>query len=365
MDFPTSPQEITPAWLTKILRQKIGLDTFTVISLEIEPFDDDAGMTSWIARISLQYDRPAPQLPRSVIGKFPLVDPKRDKPVGRRSSANSAEREVRFYEEIAPLTDLRTPQCYFGAFEKTGGGYLLLLEDLGAWRLLRDEAMTFECAAILIEQLARFHAQWWNRPQVLDMAWLPLIDHFYSQWPKTFPAYVSTFMDKYSQRLPADFAEISRQLLAALSPLAARETDSHVTIMHADYCPNNLFARNATIGPEFAIIDWNTAFRGNGALDVAYFILRSLPTTDRRNWESQLLERYHAHLVDYGVTDYPFDDFRTHYRWELLAGFMRNIIVSSRFEPAQNPDQVDLYLGEYMPRYQAAFYDHHLGQLGG
>lgn len=358
MDFPITPQEITPEWLTGILRQSAGNDTASVTATNIELFAIGAGLTSRLARIRLQYDRSAPDLPQSLIGKFPHFDSERRK---RYKSVRTLEGEVCFYQKVAPSIDMRTPQCYFSAYNESTYEFLILLEDLGTWRHLQDEPMTFEFVDALLEQLARLHARWWNNPSLLEMDWLP-VNH-YRNWLKIVPPRIPTFMDNYSHRVSADFAQVTERLLALLPALARRETAKPFTIMHGDYATTNMFARNVATGLEFAVVDWGLVMRGNGAFDVAYFLLRCLTIDDRQNWEAHLLERYHATLIEGGAEDYAFDDFIINYRWEILAGFIRCIAAASVVDPALSPDKAALYLEGYLPRYHAAYFDHYLSRL--
>ena len=358
LDFPITPQEVTPEWLTGVLRQKTEFDKVTVTSLDIEMFNLDAGLSSRLARINLHYDPPASMLPQSLIGKFPHFDPQR-----RKSAADfrTLEGEVRFYQEIAPFIEMRTPKCYFGRYDEISRDFLLLLEDLSAGRLLQHEAMTFEVADILIEQLARFHAQWWNRPQVLEMNWLPMTN--YLNWLEIMPPLFPRFMEKHSSHVSADFPQIIARLLAQLPTLAHRETDKPFTIMHGDYGTTNMFAMTDATSPEIAIIDWGIAGRGNGAFDVAFFMIRSLSIDERHNWGNRLLQRYHTTLLEQEVEGYTFADFMTNYRWEVLAGFIRGIGAASFLDPVQSPDKFELYFKGNLPRYHAAYIDHKLEQL--
>src|SRR5690349_15903530 len=100
LDFPITPQDITPAWLAEVLRQKTGVDEVSITSIDIEMFSLDAGLSSRLARIKLHYEMPAPMLPPSLVGKFPHSNPE-----WRKGAAGfrTLEGEVRFYQEIAPF----------------------------------------------------------------------------------------------------------------------------------------------------------------------------------------------------------------------------------------------------------------------
>src|SRR5262249_53710084 len=84
------------------------------------------------------------------------------------------EREVGFYQHVARQVQLRTPRCYFGAFEPSNGDFVLLLEDL-APGVVGDQGAgcTMEHARTAIRELAKFQARWWGSPALEQLEWLP------------------------------------------------------------------------------------------------------------------------------------------------------------------------------------------------
>ncbi|HLB23413.1 MAG TPA: hypothetical protein VJP07_04915, partial [Dehalococcoidia bacterium] len=133
LQIPTSPQELTPEWLTHALRQ-----TGTITGAKVHSFDmktgiqEGTGFMGELARIRPKYDRPEDGAPQSLIAKMPATAPEnREVPEFFRFY----EREVRFYEQIAETVELRTPRCYYSAFEPASGDYVLLLEDLAPARV--------------------------------------------------------------------------------------------------------------------------------------------------------------------------------------------------------------------------------------
>ncbi|MDH3599878.1 MAG: ecdysteroid 22-kinase family protein [Candidatus Tectomicrobia bacterium] len=52
------------------------------------------------------------------------------------------EREVRFYEQLVPQMELRTPNCYYSAIDLETGHSVLLLEDLTGGRKIDKFADT-------------------------------------------------------------------------------------------------------------------------------------------------------------------------------------------------------------------------------
>src|SRR6185369_8066491 len=94
--------------------------------------------------------------PAAVIAKFPAA-------AGENRDVamyfHFYEREVGFYQHIAEQVQLRTPRCYFGAYEPSNSDYALLLEDLSP-AVVGDQVAgcTTERARLAVRELARFQA---------------------------------------------------------------------------------------------------------------------------------------------------------------------------------------------------------------
>ncbi len=58
MDVPTSPEAVTPAWLTAALRSTRTLRDAAVESVQSSRIGVEAGYSGQIARLQLTYDEP-------------------------------------------------------------------------------------------------------------------------------------------------------------------------------------------------------------------------------------------------------------------------------------------------------------------
>ena len=109
LEIPAGPQELTPDWLTRALRQSGAIGSASVVSFDAKIIGEGAGFMGQLVQVKLTYDRPEPGAPRSLIAKFPAAAPE------NREVAEFFrfyEREVRFYEQIAKTVELRVPRCY-------------------------------------------------------------------------------------------------------------------------------------------------------------------------------------------------------------------------------------------------------------
>ena len=79
MDFPRTVDEITPEWLTQVLRESGAIQKSTVESFDIEPIGVGMGTVGILKRLVLQFDVHEPNAPGSVVAKFsPIEESKRE-----------------------------------------------------------------------------------------------------------------------------------------------------------------------------------------------------------------------------------------------------------------------------------------------
>lgn len=108
------PDDLTPVWFSSVLAVDISAVKCTPIGV---------GMVGLNLRCELVGDG---RHPTSVLVKLPSADP-----TSRATgvSLRNYEREVKFYDEIAPTVGIRAPRCYHGSWDAASGYFVLVLED--------------------------------------------------------------------------------------------------------------------------------------------------------------------------------------------------------------------------------------------
>jgi len=317
--YPANPTEITAEWLTTALRKSGAIESSRVTSFDAKVIGEGAGLFGQLAKVALTYDKAGPSAPSSLIAKFPTTAPE------NREVAmffRFYETEVNFYEQIAEQVELRTPRCYFSAFEPSNGDYLLLLEDLAPAQV-GDQAAG--CSAkhvqLAISELAKFHATWWNSPELDNLDWLPgydaewLIQAMEDGYAQAWEPFVEFTKDYLTPEL-ADVGKRFGNSIRKITNMAGK--DMPTTITHGDFRLDNLFFASPEGGPPFAVIDWQISSKGGGIFDVAKFVCDTLPVADRKAAERDLVKLYHDTLVGRGVKDYSFEQCWEDYRLSTL-----------------------------------------------
>jgi hypothetical protein len=175
VQIPNAPADLTPAWLTDILRQSGMLRDSSVVSIKISLVPDGRGFAAQSARLRLTYDIAGNDAPRSMFLKLSVANPdSREK----LRVVGLYETETGFYRELNGSCPLRTPQVYASLYEPHTGESLLLLEDIGSLRFGDNlTGSTIEEARTAISSLARMQAHYWNNPQMEKCVWLRSAKH--------------------------------------------------------------------------------------------------------------------------------------------------------------------------------------------
>jgi len=261
----------------------------------------------------------------------------------RGAGLAATQREVRFFEKIAPLWAHPAPG-FLGAWEDGRGEdarLLLLTEDLGAagYALPRDGVSHAQLQGV-VDTLVLLHARFWQRLQVeiLDPAHpIPSVTQSAQAWPAGVIAAHATavrgaaasFLEAATAALTwAERALLEEVLEAWEGRFLARAAEGRsITLIHGDFhlLGNVFFAAGE---PRPRVIDWSELKPGLGPHDLAYCLV-SAPTEDRPARDLALLRRYWEGLRAAGVEGYRWDLCQWDYRFSLITNLFQAVLQNS------------------------------------
>jgi len=269
-----------------------------------------------------------------LIAKLPATDPT-SRATGLMLRAY--EKEVRFYQELAPTLDVRTPTVHAAEIDTTTGSFVLLLDDLAPARA-GDQLVgcTPQQARAALSELVELHAPRWGDPTLRSIEWLlgdrgPARDMMIGLLPGLW----SGFLDRYADRLDDDVRSAGAIVFDHLP--AFYEDREPSTIVHGDYRLDNLLF-DPTDG-SVAVLDWQTCTVGPGPADAAYFVGAGLLPEVRRSAEAELFDHYHRGLVAAGV-DVDRGDCWEMYRRGTWAGLVMAVGASMLVERTERGDDM-------------------------
>lgn len=319
-DFPRALDQVTPGWLTQILRGAGAITSASVTSFGMERVGVGVGFLGQLGRITPAYDRPEAGAPSALIGKFP-ADDEAARDMAAMYGFYSAE--LNFYREIAREVSTRTAHCYYAAITDDGREFALVTEDLSQTGHVGDQVRgcSLEQARMALRELARFHAAWWDHPGLPAMSWLPVgTDLTRISWEQAYPYGWQPALERYERFLTPQVREAAPHLNERLLAMLPQFDAMPQTIMHGDYRLDNMFFGDPGSGYDVAVIDWQILNRGWATYDVAYFVSLNLPVADRRAHERDLVREYYDTLTAAGP--------RVSYTWEACwQDYVRSLAV--------------------------------------
>jgi hypothetical protein len=318
IDVPSTIDLVTCEWLTGVLRGSGAVTPSTsVIELAADQIGVGLGVMALLYRITPTY-APASAGPRSIVIKMAS---RHNETRAVAAGYRFYEREASFYQRLSDKTELRSPLAYHAAYDANSGDFVVVMEDLSAGRVCDQiTGCSVEDALAVVTTLARHHGEWWNNPRLLDYQFIqspadPPYPAFNAQsgsdaWGPCL-ANIGHVIPESLRFVGERWAEIGPRIME-LSP------DLPWTLTHGDLRLDNIFFGASG---DFAVVDWQICFRNGGAFDLAYFLSQSLPVSQRRAHEHQLLDAYYNELWASGVNDYPVDDLWRDYRRAVLFCF--------------------------------------------
>jgi hypothetical protein len=311
LPIPRTLEEMTPEWLTGALREGGVIRDAAVTAVTCTGIGAGAGFLAQLGRLALTYDRAEPGAPATLVAKIPTLDP------GGREVSNLFDfyhREIRFYEDCSAHVDLSCARRYYTASDRDAQEYVLLMEDLAAHSQVGDEVAgcTVEQCERAVDEIARFHASWWQSPRLEQLDWMPLVNAPVHQSAE--PAYQQAwgpFTEMFGSLMTPHIREVGERMQTRVVALLDLVEPAPRTIIHGDFRADNVFFG----GPKgFSVIDWQISSKGRGVFDVAYFLASSCDPALRKQHEMRLLRRWHDVVSRADATDYTFERALLDYR---------------------------------------------------
>ncbi len=350
LPLPITPQGVDARWLTAALSQRYpGVE---VLHATIE---DIILGTSTKIRVRLDYNDQGRELPATLIVKGGFEEHSPQMPFMYLS-------EMRYYRELAQRMPLNVPRCFFTGTDSASHQSIVIIEDLvprGVRFCHAQSSHSYDQTAAFLDALAQCHAEWWNRPELVDggeLGWVmqpfdPASFGYYDHYlqAERWQHYIE---QPRGAAIPRVFHDRD-WMRNALQGLGRFHADGIRTLTHGDTHLGNLYIE--TDGrPGF--LDAQSR-RAPWYHDIPYHMVGALDVLDRRQWEKPLLAGYLQRLAAYGVAEPPsLDEAFEAYRRSIVYGLFIFMINETRFQP-------EAVNTAYTARFAAAAVDHGVAAL--
>lgn len=315
------PGDLTVAWAQQIVDKH---DTNTIVA-KVDIVGVDIGTTTRVC-LTVEHNGPS-TLPSRWFVKLPSLS-------WRARMITALPRllhtEVRFYNELAKTVPLSIPVC-LAAQSRFGRGSTLVLADVAEFAgvpSLPNDTLTFEQAALAVEQLACSHARFWNNLHLNPgYRWLagPVRILENSLGTALAVPLMKRGLRLAGEHIPsalhAPAIHYARHRRAAMRFLSYAPK----TLVHHDCHPGNLFwdKNRSTVG----FLDWQLVRIGEGVSDIAYLLSTALSVETRSLYETELLVKYAQTLTGNGVADIDKSALMQRYRAHLVYAFEAMVVT--------------------------------------
>lgn len=331
---PSSPDDLTPAWLTQALGEPVRSVNITRRS---------AGTTTRAA-LELAYANGATDqmfvkcttsLPqRLMLGLGGLI-----------------HGEPGFYNHIRPGLEIEAPLGYYAAAASRSWRSIVVVEDVAATRGARfwDPAASVTRHQIedLLGNVARWHGALWDSPHLAGWRWL--------RTPADQMRLIDALLGLADRRaagarrarpvIPPALRTRQDDLYAGMRRSMKIASEGPRTYLHGDlHVANTYRTRAGAMG----IADWQVGLQGSWASDFAYLLATALEVADRRAWERELLGLYLDALGAAGGPAIPHQDAWVAYRQATFYPYFAWVytIGRARLQPRFQPERVSLLMIE-------------------
>lgn len=331
----TTPEEVTPEWLTGVLRQSGFLSRGKVIKVENKL--TKRLLVSVVSRLEVSYsaDASAPPAPSQLFLKISGPDSV------QVVFSEPHSREVEFYNVIAAeMSDPPFIRCYDAAYSAESGNSHLLLDDLSETHFQPESPHSPEklYCELAMECMAQLHAFWWEHPrlgkEIGKLFSAGELKAFVGEVEKN----VNGFIDFLGDRLSVEGRQIYLRLLAAKYEIWGRLTEATgLTVTHGDAHWWNLLYPRDPDTHRVCLFDWQLWHVDVGARDIAFMVALGGYAERRRGaaMELHLIRLYHESLIAHGVGNYTRDDCWDDYRWSAVRNLNVPVVQWSQGRDAK------------------------------
>ncbi|MBO9696056.1 MAG: aminoglycoside phosphotransferase family protein [Sphingopyxis sp.] len=332
MSFPTSPEAMTPAWLS----EKLGQDAAALRGFTSAPVGTGQMCDSF--RLTLDW-ADGIDAPATVIAKCPSHD-EASRHIAKLTGTYF--KEVSWYRELAAGSDVSAPLCHHAEIAGDDVDFVLILSDLAPAEQ-GDQLAGLGLAGLVpcIEAAAALHALLWNDPQLDTLPWLARDNGDVIR--ALFPQLYAGFRERYAERLDPEVLDLGAGIARRLDAYLARQTAAR-TIVHGDLRIDNiLFAPD---GKSCWLVDWQTLGRGSGATDLAYLVGTSIADPfERAAADRPAFSHWIAALERRGIAP-DAAGLWTDYRIGALSGYFMAVFASMSVERTARGDEMFAMMAE-------------------
>jgi thiamine kinase-like enzyme len=318
-------EDITPEWLTSVLRNNGFLKQGTITKVQItRTFERFSSL--YFLEITPSNIAALDNISRNLMLKIDKYD--------------SEGRFFRIAKDVS--ADLPIPRCYNLKDLEQKESYCFLLDDLSKTHeevrsIIPPSEIQYKLA---INSLAIIHAKFWDHSELYNlvpdkkiMGYNPMgykLLKSKKQIPRIMKQVLEFLRDKISEKRKEIYRLVASQFIDL--KLNRLKLKKNLTLTHGDawlgnfLLPKQYNYNKYNANHQAYIIDWGMWSVGFGPNDLAHMIGLNWPPESRKNLEKDLVKHYLKELVKNGINDYSWDDCWHDYRLGIIGELLSPIL---------------------------------------
>jgi hypothetical protein len=225
------------------------------------------------------------------------------------------ERENYFYDKISSTINVKYPKFYGLIKDENFNTIGILMENLFIKNYslnLNLNTEKIEVSLKVIENMAKLHARFWNKP--LKHIYPELKKHndplFNPKWEDFITENWLIFKENWKHILTEDQLNIAETIKNNFNEIQQRLSNNNLTFIHGDIkSPNIFYDTNNSYEPYF--IDWQYIANGKGVQDLIFFLIESFDIENIKLMYPIFKNYYYIKIVEnkiqYSYSDYEAD----------------------------------------------------------
>ncbi|HEX8597768.1 MAG TPA: hypothetical protein VF952_04550 [Chloroflexia bacterium] len=328
----TAIEQITPQWLTTLLRHEGVLGSAEVVSVRVEPMDDVWNSKAY--RFGLTYSGDTSGAPARLFLKL--------------KSDHHGREEAEFYQYVRSSgVDLPVlVPCFSSEYDEATGNSHVLLADLSETHFTPFTIAQFRALEVvpdpvylqqIVDCVAEFHAYWWEHP-LLGSGFAAVDTRFASRegWMagleesgEELTAFLGLHADGLAPGLANMLREVHLRLPALWDVYLADRIPPRraLTLINGDCYFIQFLCPNRPNEARTHMIDLDSTNAFLPAFDLMY-LFTTFWTREQRiegGREIDALKRYHERLQACGVAIYSFDELLLDYRISIAQNLLHPV----------------------------------------
>jgi hypothetical protein len=302
---PTEVEDCSASWLECALSVATG----SLESRTVERIGGDAGILGRLFRLRLSWSRAVDAAPHSVVVKMTVNQPE-DLVLLRPAF----EREMNFYDQLAPVAGVRTPRVYWSGMDADTGAAAIVMEDLGGGTIYETGTAPVAAIESITRAIAPLHARWFNHPRLASFSWLMDSTVVQRQFGPRLRHVLPLVRGWYEEHAPGLLPLV--ELMPDAIDRGLFANPGCLTLAHGDLGLKN----TAFLSGEVVLFDWQLAGRRNPGWDIGELVKDAFGPLEPGPLADRLLAVHYEALRSAGLSDITPAELREGFAQRMLTG---------------------------------------------